>query len=294
MSLTLTKIIIDVLPIGTPSLAATAAGGIVVQFRARVNVEAREGVESGAVVHAEFQALPSSVRLHDALLGVTLPGRLQSVLIGKGPTAANLDFVLPLCREDIVALENLRAGHAAEFKTSFLFSVRVDEGGTYEQPLEYRVAASDWIDLLASVGLFKTVTISLPLSDQTDPTTNNHIRNELNRATRLFRGGDYSGSVAVVRDAWDSILKEFDPSGKWDALLKNALPQEIFEVMSKYAEALRTIVNKGHHRSLTAPSGELALYEFTVADAEFVLQASLTFLRYLGRLPRPIANRQSS
>jgi hypothetical protein len=44
------------------------------------------------------------------------------------------------------------------------------------------------------------------------------------------------------------------------------------------------LLAEGHHRGVESGAGGSPLYDFTEADAEFVLQSALVFLRYMERL----------
>jgi hypothetical protein len=290
------ELIVNAAPgLTAPTLAATIDGGVELTATAQVilqrpNRPPQPPRPPNWHSLVEVQALPSPLRIGNQVIARSVTDQLhgQAVEEDNRERHVYVSLLWRMSMPELLAFEATRAGKAAEFETTLKLAVRTYRNAqTADFPIKFRVAASDWADLLSQHGTTKVMHIDLPLGATTDLTTNAHLRNEINRAQRLYSTGDYSGCIGVVRDVWDPILKEMVPSGRWDAILKASLPPEIARLMDGYADALRTIVNKGHHRGISTPEGEAALYEFTQRDAEFVLEAALTFLRYLGRLARP-------
>ena len=274
---------------GAVTVAPTAAGGVEVTLPVRVEVARKEGAsdaQNPKYLNVELFALPSTVKALDTVLGRTLVTTAFNQLAGARWTTT-LNPVLALSHADVHALERVRAGRAAELELNLqLWIGGSHPAGAHTFKMTHRIAASDWADRLGEIGLFRAVHVTLPLSARTPVTTNALLQNELERAERQYRDADYSGCVATIRDVWDPIIKELNSVGSWDAIIDGGLPTEIANAVKTYAKDLRTLVNKGHHRGVTAPSGT-ALYQFTAQDAEFVMEAALAFLRYLGKLPRP-------
>lgn len=272
---------------GQPTLERLVGGGIALLLPVQVGVRRRHSSSENQAQDqtVELQLLPSQVRLFDQTAGRTVSSDVQGLSVADA-NQAGLIAVLEQSREQVHALEALRGGRALEIKMSAKLAVRTGSNATtVPTELTFRVAASDWIEMLGQLGIFRAVHVVLPLSERTDASTNDHIKNELNRASRLFREGDYSGCVAVIRDVWDPIVKELEPAGRWDAILDRSLPNELAGLLKSYAKELRSLVNKGHHRGIVT-NGAPALYEFTAYDAELVLSSALSFLRYLGNLAR--------
>jgi len=234
-----------------------------------------------------FQVLPSVLTMAGKPIARSHSGYINSNSLDN--VGRKVEQTAPLwwtlSRDQLLAVEQARNGRAADFAAKLAVAFRDGANAwTWEFDLSYRIPASDWVDVLSAQSLIKKLHVAIRLGPATDLSTNAHLRNEVTRAQRLYHTGDYSGCVAAVRDLWDPIVKEVEPSGRWDRLFESRLPSEVGALLKTYAAALRAIVNKGHHRGVTGPSGLAALYEFTQRDAEFVLETTLAFLRYIGRL----------
>lgn len=287
-SYTLTYVMFDA-ESGVLSASRTLSGSIVLRCQVVAVVTRKEAPKDGQRVNVEAQLLPSALTYGDKLVAYSNTGHARGVsLDDRTPYRIQFSADIELDRNALNAVELARAGKAPDFLLDAQFVVR-EQGGvasTIGVPqLRYRVATSDWTEMLGNLGLFRSAIIEIPLSDKTDLTANTYILNELNRAERTFRNGDFSECVAVLRGVWDSIVKELDATGRWDAILERSLPNEMAALTSAYAKSLRALVNKGHHREVTSANGS-ALYNFTAHDAEFLYQASVGFLRYLGLLAR--------
>lgn len=275
-----------------PILAATLDGGI--ELTATAVVSLRRMQRQGSPTPpphgdslVEVQALPSPLQFGAKLLSRSLVGQLLGQRVDPPERDFSLNVLLTwrLTSQELAAFESLRSGLPAEFDAIIKLAIRRQGSATTADfPVKYRIAASDWVDWLGRAGIGRALHLDLPLGSTTDVSTNVHLRDEVSRAMRLLAVGDYSGCVAVIRDLWDPIVKELSPDGRWDSILRATLPPEIQALTDAYAKSLRAIVNKAHHRGVAAPPGQPPLYEFTRRDAEFMVEAALTFLRYLGRL----------
>jgi hypothetical protein len=288
MSFSLTYVVFDA-EAGALTADRTLGGSVVLRGAVDALCTLKDQPKDGQSVKVEAQLLPSPLRYADKLVAYSNVGHTRAVTLNdRAQNRMPFSAVVALDRDTVNALELARAGKAAEFFLDAQFIVR-EQGGTASslpiQNLRYRVATSDWTEMLGNLGLFRSLLVEIPLSAKTDLTANTHLLHELHRAERLFRDGDYSGCVAVLRDVWDPLVKELDAAGRWDAILERSLPVDMASLMSAYAKALRTLVNKGHHREVASGNGS-ALYNFSAHDAELLYQASMGFLRYLGLLAR--------
>ncbi len=287
-SFSLTYVMIDA-EAGALAADRTLGGSVVLRCGVDGLFTLKDVPKEGQRVNVEAQLLPSALRYGDKLVAYSNAGHARGASLNeRAPYRISFTADIALDRNAVNALELARAGKAAEFLLDAQLLVR-EQGQVAStwmfQNLRYRVATSDWIEMLGNLGLFRSVLVEVPLSAKTDLTANTHILNELNRAERMFRDGDFSGCIVVLRDVWNPIVKELDATGRWDAILERSLPKEMAGLVSAYAAALRTLVNKGHHREVATENGS-ALYDFTAADAELLYQASVGFLRYLGLLAR--------
>lgn len=288
MSLSLTTVMFDA-EAGAFTADRTLAGSLLLRLSVVAHFIPKDAPKEGQRVGVEAQLLPSALKFGDQLIAYSLTGHVRgAVLSDRTPYRMLFSADVELDRDSVNALELARSGRPAEFivDASFLVRERGEVASTLALPnLRYRVATSDWTEMLSKLGLFSALLVKIPLSPKTDLTANAHLLHELHRVERTFLNGDYSGCVAVLRDVWDPIVKELDASGRWDAILDRTLPNEMSALVNAYAKALRSLVNKGHHREVATGNGS-ALYAFTAHDAEFLYQASLGFLRYLGMLAR--------
>lgn len=276
----------------SPHLQSTLDGGLLLTMWVRAEVQRTDSYnvkDPPPEKQIVLQALPSSLSIADQLLCWSQTGHVFGVSIDgmRRRAEQSLPLKWALSREHLYAIETARKGRAAEFSSKHAFACQDGpKAWTWEFDLRFRVPASDWADLLTAQGVARSLHVAIPLGPNTDLSTNAHLRTEFDRARRLYETGDYSGSVASVRDVWALVIKEYDPIGRWDALFEKNLPLEVSGAMKGYAAALRAVVNLGHHRGVTADGGQPALYQFTQRDAEFVLQSAAALFRYFGRLAR--------
>ncbi len=268
---------------GTPTISQVIGRGLVLGLPVQVDARKYGRTEQSSKVRISIR--PSELKLYEKLVGLTLPDQTHGMEI----TSTNTTQLFPriqISGDALLELEAARAGRAAEFTLAARLVVQGERGDQIpEEGIKFRVAASDWTDMLTRVGLFSSLIVEVPLSGSLDPTTNGHLQGELRRAERLYQQGDFTSAVATLRDVWDPVVKELDPSGKWDTIFDKKLPTQMASEMKDYATRLRAIINKGHHRQEKAASG-VTLYDFSAADAEFAYQTMMSFLRYLGKLAR--------
>jgi hypothetical protein len=270
-----------------PTLKLVAGGGLELRVKASLAVtyQPNNPGSDPKTTWVEAQPLSSEASLAGVFIGYTLVGGSHTTQVDTSQENMSLDVACILTREQVLQVEHARQGRALEFTTKLQVLVRSrEQGQTWPFDLKWRIAASDWLEMLAQIGFFRTIQVVLPFPAETLPTKNALLLSELQKVEQLVRSGNHSSAIAVMRDVWDPLMKEYVPDGRWDPIIAKALPATMASAVSDYATRLRALVNKGHHRGAESPSGGSGLYDFTEADAEFVLQTALVFLRYMGRL----------